>query len=147
VYYDPSNLFVARFIGSPGMNLLAGRVEGTQLRLPGASEGVPVPAAYRSTVAALPGSTGDVIIGFRPESAYVSAEGALAGEVYASDMHGAYRLLHVNVANGEPAGTIVHVRSDRMVDYPMGSRVRFDIQPEMMRIFDPATEKALARSA
>jgi multiple sugar transport system ATP-binding protein len=147
VYYDPSNLFVARFIGSPGMNLLAGRVEGTQLRLPGAPEGVPVPAAYRGTVAALPGSTGDVIIGFRPESAYVSAEGALAGEVYASDMHGAYRLLHVNVANGEPAGTIVHVRSDRMVDYPMGSRVRFDIQPEMMRIFDPATEKALARSA
>lgn len=146
VYYDPANLFVARFIGSPGMNLLQGHVDGDRLQLPGAAQGTLLPAPYRNTITALLDGSQDVIVGFRPESAYVSDEGALTGEVYASDMHGAYRLLHVNVANGDPAGTIVHVRSDRMVNYAMGSRVRFDIQPEMMRLFDPATENALART-
>ena len=36
VYYDPANLFVARFIGSPGMNLLQGQLDGDAVRFLGA---------------------------------------------------------------------------------------------------------------
>ena len=64
-------------------------------------------------------------------------------------MHGSYKLLHINVGlsgpgaeNDEPQ--IVHVRSDRMASHPIGSLVRFDVKPEMLRFFDPATEKAIA---
>jgi multiple sugar transport system ATP-binding protein len=146
VYYDPSNLFVARFIGSPGMNLLAGRISDGTLILPGAVAGIPVPAPYRSSVQAALSGNGEVVVGFRPESAHLNVDGALAGEVYASDMHGAYRLLHVNVDQGNGAETIVHVRSDRMTRLPIGSQVRFDIQPDMMRLFDPGTERALSRT-
>src|SRR5687767_6521345 len=44
VYHNPANLFVARFIGSPGMNLLAGRYADGVIELPGDNR-YPVPAA------------------------------------------------------------------------------------------------------
>jgi multiple sugar transport system ATP-binding protein len=148
VYYDPANLFVARFIGSPGMNLLTGTVEGNALRLPGADNLLAIPPAYAAAVSGA--MTGTVIAGFRPEAAVVRDTGAIAGEVYAVDMHGSYKLLHVEVSQasagaGEPL--IVHVRSDRMAPHPIGSMVRFDVKPDMLRFFDPATEKALTAAA
>ncbi|MDW8317250.1 MAG: ABC transporter ATP-binding protein [Anaerolineae bacterium] len=144
VYYDPANLFVARFIGSPGMNLLEGRIEGDRIRLPGANNAIPIPPAYRPGLQAL--GSPEVIVGFRPEAAALSAEnGSLGGEVYAVDMHGAYKLLHVSVGNGD-GNNIVHIRSDRLAPFTIGSPVRFDLDMNMVRFFDPKTEKAIART-
>jgi multiple sugar transport system ATP-binding protein len=143
VYYDPANLFVARFIGSPGMNLLSGAVGGNELRLPGADNLLAIPPVYAAAVSG--SASGVVIVGFRPEAAIVRETGPISGEVYAVDMHGSYKLLHVNVgsvgAGDEP--NIVHVRSDRMGSHPLGSTVRFDVKPDMLRFFDPVSEKAL----
>jgi multiple sugar transport system ATP-binding protein len=149
VYYDPANLFVARFIGSPGMNLIAGQVEGDTLRLIGADNTVPIPPAYAMAVPGGKDKSGAVIVGFRPEAAVVRDTGRMGGEVYAVDMHGSYKLLHINVGLSGPGAEtaepqIVHVRSDRMASHPIGSLVRFDVKPEMLRFFDPATEKAIA---
>jgi hypothetical protein len=71
----------------------------------------------------------------------IGSQAVLAGEVYATDMHGAYAMLHVNV-NGTD---IVHIRSDRRVSFPIGAPVRFDINPEMVRFFDPTTSMAITR--
>jgi hypothetical protein len=63
-------------------------------------------------------------------------------------MHGSYKLLHVSVGSsddGEPK--IVHVRSDRMASHPLGSIVRFDVKPDMLRFFDPATGTTLMAAA
>jgi len=148
VYYDPSNLFVARFIGSPGMNLLKGHLVGDMVHVPGANNQVPVPSAYRKPLQETYGREGDVMIGFRPESALVSDDGPLAGAVFASDLHGAYRLLHVHLGSGEGAEpNIVHVRSDRMANLPIGATVRFDVLPEMLRFFDPGSQQAIPRDA
>lgn len=58
LYHYPANLFVASFIGSPGMNFLPGRIEGTRLRLP-----------FGETRFAPPVARDDdwLIVGFRPE--------------------------------------------------------------------------------
>ena len=72
----------------------------------------------------------------------ISEQGALVGEVYATDMHGAYTMLHVNMNEFD----IVHIRSDRLVSFPIGTPVRFDINPEMVRFFDPTTEAAIRRT-
>ncbi len=142
VYYDPANLFVARFIGSPGMNLLKGRIDGERVQVSGAGNTVPIPASYRSALAT---TGGDVVAGFRPEAAAISGNGgSMGGEIYAVDMHGSYKLLHVSVGEGEGA-SIVHIRSDRMAPYTIGSPVRFDIDPDMVRFFDPKSERALGR--
>jgi multiple sugar transport system ATP-binding protein len=139
VYHDPSNLFVARFIGSPGMNLVQGKLSEGVVHLPG-NLSYKVPATMREPLARAIGREGDIILGFRPEAADINeTSGALVGEVYASDMHGAYRVLHVTLDGSDP----VHIRSDRMAHYPIGSTVRFDLKPAMARFFDPKSERAI----
>ncbi|HSN75266.1 MAG TPA: ABC transporter ATP-binding protein [Anaerolineae bacterium] len=147
VYYDPANLFVARFIGSPGMNLVPGHLEGNAVRIPGADNRLPLPPAYRQSAPAALAAAGNdqVIIGFRPESTTVSAEGELAGEVYAVDMLGSYKILHTSVDGGDE--NIVHVRAERQASYPIGSPVRFAIDPRMVRFFEPASGKAIQGEA
>lgn len=143
VYYDPSNLFVARFIGSPGMNLVTGRLAGDRIQMPGIENAVPVPAERLDAVRQTVGAGGEVIIGFRPEAAALSAEGKLRGQVYAIDMHGSYKLLHADTNETD----IIHIRADRQANYPIGAPVRFDIDPAMIRFFDPKTQQAIGQEA
>jgi multiple sugar transport system ATP-binding protein len=140
VYYDPANLFVARFIGSPGMNLLNGRLADDQVHLPG-KNAYAVPAEWKKPIVEALGGGDEVVLGFRPEAARVNPSGTLAGEVFATEMHGGYKLLSVTVSDNE----IVHIRSDRQASYPIGTPVRFDIDVEMVRFFNPKTEAAMRR--
>jgi multiple sugar transport system ATP-binding protein len=141
VYYNPANLFVARFIGSPGMNLLKGRVVDDSLLLPGDNR-YPVPAAWRGALAPYARREADVILGFRPEAAHIRADAPIAATVYADDLHGAYAMLHLSLGD-EERGEIVHARADRALDLPIGARVRFDLDEEQVRFFDPESEMAL----
>lgn len=137
VYYNPSNLFVAKFIGSPGMNLVKGSFDDGAVRLPGENQ-YAMPDAWKNSV-----TRGEnVILGFRPESAHLNPEGKLHGEVYAADMHGSYSMLHVNMAGDN----VVHLRADRETRYDIGANVRFDIDPQMARFFNPQNEMALRKN-
>jgi multiple sugar transport system ATP-binding protein len=57
LYENPANLFVAGFIGSPGMNFVVATVEGGQVRMPFASFAAPEGLALPERV----------IVGLRPE--------------------------------------------------------------------------------
>jgi multiple sugar transport system ATP-binding protein len=141
VYYDPANLFVAKFIGSPGMNLVRAVYSQGVVSFPETDNTYPLPNGWQSPIEETLGGEGQVIIGFRPEAAQLKANGPLAGEVYASELQGAYSVLHVNVNSAE----IVHIRTGREIDYAIGSTVRFDIDPQMVRFFDPGTEMGIKR--
>lgn len=137
VYYNPANLFVARFIGSPGMNLLEGSVADGEVRLPGDNR-YPLTDGWQTTVA----RSENVILGFRPEATLLSPQGKLRGEVYGSDMLGSYAMLHVNMAGDN----VIHLRADRETRYPIGTHVRFDLDPQMVRLFNPQNELALRKN-
>jgi multiple sugar transport system ATP-binding protein len=141
VYYEPANLFVAKFIGSPGMNLVSAVYTQGVVSIPGTENRYSVPDGWRSPIGEAIGSEGQIVLGFRPEAAQVKADGPLSGEVYASELQGAYSVLHVNVNTDD----IVHIRTDRQIDYPIGANVRFDIDPQMVRFFDPSTEVGIKR--
>ena len=138
VYHNPANLFVARFIGSPGMNLIAGDYQSGAIRLPG-NNTLPVPDAWRARLENDLPKNGQVIVGFRPEAAQVSADGGMNASVYASDLHGGYTMLHLELADS----TVIHARMGRGYDYPIGTPVRFTIDPAQVRFFNPETEQAL----
>lgn len=142
VYYNPANLFVARFIGSPGMNLLSGRYVDGIVEL-AAGNRYEVPASWRPVLEQRL-SNEQVIMGFRPEAARVGEAGHLHSKVYADDLHGAYSMLHLAL-DGEQAESMVHVRSDRHTQHPIGSPFHFDLEPTMVRFFDPQTTAALPR--
>jgi multiple sugar transport system ATP-binding protein len=141
VYYDPANLFVAKFIGSPGMNLVSADYAQGVVSIPDTENRYPVPDGWHTSIEETLSGEGKIILGFRPESARLVADGPLAGEVYASELQGAYSVLHVNVNSQD----IVHIRADRQVDYPIGTTVRFGIDPQMVRFFNPATEGAIKK--
>src|ERR671927_232531 len=66
LYEDPTNLFVAGFIGSPAMNFLPGRLEGDTVKLPFGDAAIP--DKLRSKLQREPGQGArDVIVGIRPE--------------------------------------------------------------------------------
>jgi multiple sugar transport system ATP-binding protein len=143
VYFDPANLFVARFIGSPGMNLITGRYADGTLHLPGENS-YDVPENWqRKLERSLVGD--EVILGFRPEAAIVSGDGSLKADVYADDLYGAHTMLHMSMNGG--GETIVHARAPRGLGLHMGDNVRFDIDPEMVRFFEPETESTIELEA
>jgi multiple sugar transport system ATP-binding protein len=140
VYYDPSNLFVARFIGSPGMNLIEGNYQDGVLTLPGENR-YAVPPQWRPILdQRLDG--GRVILGFRPEAATLVADGTIRAEVYADDLHGAYAMAHLALAPENP-DSMVHVRAGRDGLAAIGEEVRFHLEPALVRFFDPNSETAL----
>lgn len=142
VYHTPANLFVARFIGSPGMNLVRGRYSAGKVHIPDCGA-YAVPGDWVPALDAALHGEGDVIIGFRPEAADISGAGDLEATVYAGDLHGSHTMLHLEMCDQ----AIVHVRTSRATNYPIGTAVRFTLNPAMVRFFDPATEAAIVREA
>jgi multiple sugar transport system ATP-binding protein len=141
VYYNPANLFVAKFIGSPGMNLITGGYSAGEVTLPGEHNRLSIEPELQPAIDSDLQGQDQVVVGFRPESAQLKPDGVLSGEVYANELQGAYAVLHVNINSSD----IVHIRTDRLVDYPIGARVQFDLDPKMVRFFNPQTEAAIKR--
>ena len=138
VYHTPANLFVARFIGSPGMNLVKGHYQSGVVNLTNLSS-YTVPDNWKSSLEKNLNGTGEVILGFRPEAVRLDEMGEIHTTVYTDELHGGHTMLHLQLANEE----IVHARASREKDYDIGTPLRFTIDPNMVRFFDPMTEKAL----
>jgi multiple sugar transport system ATP-binding protein len=105
LYEAPADTFVARFIGSPGMNLVPARLEpgpeGPCLRLGAAA--VPLPAPVRARQPKAEGAAGEVSAGLRPEALALEGPGPrLTGTVRAVERLGHEVLAHVALA--EPGG-------------------------------------------
>jgi multiple sugar transport system ATP-binding protein len=134
VYDRPANLFVAGFIGSPSMNLLAAEVD----RADGAAacrltDGTRLPAPASSDLpAGLP-----VSLGFRPEHLSVSANG-LAAEVIVAEQTGSET--HVFMRLG--GHRILGVFRERL-RVARGDVLHLTIDPARAHVFDRETQKRL----
>jgi multiple sugar transport system ATP-binding protein len=138
IYNAPANLFVARFIGSPGMNLLEGQPvetpEGMAVDL-GALGVSPVLAPAQA--AAARAARGRVVYGFRPEQVTLDLHG-LWTTVSFVERIGARTILHL----GQGAGATKAVfENDHGLG--LGQAVVLAPLPEAVRLFDAATGQAL----
>ena len=123
LYENPTDVFTARFIGSPSMNLIAGRRNGSGVEL---------------------APDGDILVGVRPHDLKVeegTANGlSLTGTVTAVEPLGAETLVHLDV-NGvsviatAPGKVIPATGGTLSVSAPAGS----------LYLFDAKTEKSLGR--
>jgi multiple sugar transport system ATP-binding protein len=155
VYDRPANTFVARFIGSPPMNLLPGALV-TDGGAPGvrmAAGTFVLPAGHGAsgtgaTLAKEPTTASDVLVGFRPEDVVLTAagQGALRAKVRVVESLGYERhiLCHVDGAHDVVGGGDVVVRTPAAAAIPAdGESVGIDVPPGRLHLFDAATTRRL----
>ncbi len=140
VYNNPANVFVARFIGSPGMNLIPGRPAESDrgLVVDLGPLGVTTPLPDR-LAAALRGHPGEVLFGFRPEQAAIGPDGrGLTAPVTVVERIGARTIVHLG--DGDTAMKIV---TDNGAAAKVGSAVVVTPNVDAVRIFDRASGHAI----
>ena len=123
VYDDPENLFVAKFLGTPSINVFAGRVQDGKLYIGD--------AAVLDTDA----RQGDVVVGIRPEGFVPDETGALVCELTAVEVMGRdVTVVCCHDACQAPVRAIVSAETE--VD---SQTVRFDLKKNKVFLFDPDT--------
>ena len=141
LYDRPADVFTARFIGSPMMNVLRARPDGEHNRL--------LIAGGAGSVSQAPGplrraQQGEALVGVRPQELELVAEPPTANGLFLEGV----------VSVVEPLGpeTFVHIDSGPetvIASAPAGSslrsgeRVRAFAPSERLKFFDPVTEKTL----
>ena len=131
VYDRPQNLFVARFIGSPPMDVVDGKVTSSA-----GSEATVDLGEAGSVTAAIPAGTSVadgrlVSVGVRPEH-LVLGGGSLHGVVEVVESLGHERHVFVDLAGNR----IICRQSAEEAAPAQGSRVDLAVQPEHVHLFD-----------
>ncbi|APQ12021.1 ABC transporter ATP-binding protein [Pseudomonas oryzihabitans] len=127
LYDDPDNLFVARFLGSPAMNILPATAREGRLDLQGAQGGQPLSAP--------PGIQGELHLGVRPEHLHLApaGQGILSGTVTLTEQLGELTLVYLDLGNGsEP----LVVKVAGKAELHPGQQVQLTCAPEHLRYFD-----------
>ncbi|WP_108460560.1 ABC transporter ATP-binding protein [Devosia naphthalenivorans] len=136
LYENPVDVFTARFIGSPSMNMVEGQVAGGVLTV----EGVQISGLT------LPPHQGKALIGIRPHDLIV-AEGtggaglSGSGMVEAVEPLGSETLVHLRLGNN----LVIATAPGRVVP-AIGSTVSVQAEPGSLYLFDAASEKALGHA-
>jgi multiple sugar transport system ATP-binding protein len=130
IYDNPTNLFVAGFIGSPSMNFLKGDVAN------GVFEGRGVRIAGLRTPDAK-----DVVLGVRPEDLAVAnqQDGQMGGEVFSLELTGESALLTIQLPDA-----LVMARVDKDFTAEIGAKVWLKANPARCYLFDTRTEARIA---
>ncbi len=128
VYDDPVDLFVAKFLGTPPINVFDGRVQGGKLLL------------GEDTVLEVSGvADGKVIVGVRPEGFVPEEKGGLRCKLLNVEVMGR----DVSVVSTHPAfqGAAIRaiVASDAAINRE-AETVHFRLKPNKVLLFDPETE-------
>jgi multiple sugar transport system ATP-binding protein len=144
MFERPANLFVAGFIGSPGMNFMMAEARGGLVHL----FGQPVPVAA--------GAEGQVIVGLRPEH-IEAGSGAInfAAKPSLVESLGSEKYLYFDAAegNGPPAnlsrgeddrrGNRLIARLINAGPVRIGELVSLSFDPSRLHLFDPASGRAI----
>lgn len=138
VYNDPASVFVARFIGAPGMNLLKGRPaeSGRGLVIDLGPIGV-TPPLSDNLAPAVRAAREDVLYGFRPEQVILSDRG-LSMPVTFVERIGARTIVHF----GQGESTVKAV-FDNDVGLAIGQTAVVAPAQASVRVFDAATGLAM----
>ena len=123
VYNDPVNLFVAKFLGTPAINVFDGRVENEKLYI--GSEAV-------LTVKGAP--DGKVTVGIRPEGFSPAEDGPMTLDLTAVEVTGRDTSVVAKHANAQSVQVRAIISSDDTVDAEKDT-VRFRLKPHKVFLF------------
>lgn len=130
VYSRPANRFVARFVGSPAMTILAAEMipgegpakvklgDGSEIATRVARDGIPV---------------GALEIGFRPESVHIAGDGSIKATIILVERLGERTLVYCRLADGTP----ITAEDGGMSTLAIGDSVSLTIDGARAHLFGP----------
>ena len=131
VYDDPTNLFVAKFLGTPPINVLEGKVAGGKVYI-GEDMVMEVTGVEDQ----------DVVVGIRPEGFELDPNGPLQCQLSNVEVMGR----DVSIVSTNPASMNPVIRSiinaDNKVDLSAGT-VRYTVKPHKFFLFNKETEERI----
>ena len=131
IYDDPTNLFVARFLGTPPINVFTGRVAGGKLYI-----GDTAVLDVRGV------DDRDVTVGIRPEGFNLDNNGSLVCELSNIEVMG--RDISIVSKHSASLNPVIRsiINSDSKID-PSSATVRYSLKPHKVFIFDAKTEERI----
>jgi multiple sugar transport system ATP-binding protein len=122
IYNDPANLFVAQFIGSPPMNLMAGELAKGTFRVNG---------GLIRTQGSL--SRKRAVLGVRPEDCTTTeaSAGKVSGTVYATELLGDHVLVTIKLSND-----MLTIKTAKNFSVAIGSTIGVDFPEDKLFLFD-----------
>jgi multiple sugar transport system ATP-binding protein len=155
IFNLPANLFVANFVGEPGMNFLGCTLkrEGEALRLEAPGLRVTVEEAWlKSSQAAINGGRAELVMGIRPEHVKLHSDRAGGGhsqygegKVYVVEPLGSEVIYDVEIGNKIVRIKVTEQEAKRLA-VGMGDRVFVEFPSDSIYLFDKETEKTIAQA-
>jgi multiple sugar transport system ATP-binding protein len=139
IYHEPANRFVAGFVGNPGMNLLACRLDRAARMLHGDGWSFAIGAAAAELASQLGGDK--VEFGVRPEDVALTDDdeaGTVGAEVYAVEPMGNETLVELRLGRAQ-----FMVRTLSRFRARGGASCRLDLRASRRFFFDLATGRRL----
>ena len=131
VYDNPTNLFVAKFLGTPPINVFNGKVKEGKLYI------------GENAVLDVPGiDDRDVFVGIRPEGFVVDPNGALTCNVNGIEVMG--RDVSIVSTNENSVNPVIRsiINSDEAISAD-ATTVNYSLKPHKVFVFDKETEERL----
>ncbi len=145
VYTKPNNLFVANFIGSPGMNFIncepVKKNGNIMLKLLSDDTNIRIPAEFQQKIEDKVQENKRLILGVRPEDVSFSMkkkDNWLAVKVYVIEETGSYNIIDVSLGSEK-----IKVRTLPTVKPDIGENAYIDFDLKRISIFDRETEKSI----
>jgi multiple sugar transport system ATP-binding protein len=137
IYNSPNNVFVAGFIGTPPMNLIAGQVENGRFVAPS----IDLPLSAATLAKKLPDK---LILGVRPEDADIATAdpGQIGSSVFAVEPMGDHTLVTTRIGT-----EFFTAKVDRDFRQALDSPISIRIRPDRVHLFEAKSGDRLQRGS
>ncbi|MBR2544997.1 MAG: ABC transporter ATP-binding protein [Erysipelotrichaceae bacterium] len=144
VFNHPVNVFVAGFIGTPQINFFHNiplTVKNGDYYITIQGKDIRLNDKHQEVLKANKEPEKEVVVGVRPVHVEMSKEG-FTGTIEVSEMMGSEVHLHINL-NGDDIVAVIPTANLDLDSVSLGKQFTFNFNPNLIHVFDAATEKNL----
>ena len=139
VYNHPANTYVAKFVGTPTMNLLSGRIQGNRLVI--SPEKFELELS-QDVLKRIYGFHGELEVGIRSEDITLDTDNGVEASVYGIENTGMSKIVSLKIAD-----LLLKVTIAAEVSLDLDTMIRFQMKQEKLHFFNPTTGDNLLKNS
>jgi len=142
IYHRPKNLFVAKFVGSPPINLISGYIKKTdESNIFLENKDISVDVSSSPTAQSLADGT-EVILAIRPENIHIG-KGTQGKPSVRSTVYAVLPTGSETIITAHSGATEMRVKVSGFVDYAIDDEIHLEMESNSILFFDSTTEELI----